>query len=260
MAKLVEQVREVIRIKHYSIRTEQAYLGWIKKYILFNNRRHPSEMGPKEVSAFLSHLAIDRQVAACTQNQALSALLFLYRDVLKRPLGWLDDVARAKSSVHLPVVLTRQEVQSVLAFMEGSAWLMASLLYGAGLRLMECVRLRVKDVDFGYNQILVRDGKGNKDRVTVLPHSLEEPLRKHLILCQFCRQIWLLRTLCPGGSLVMRQLRITGRADPCITLDSLASPLTGNRLIPPSRPGTRSFPRAGCWRGWRQIPVVCRRD
>lgn len=168
MAKLLDQVREVIRIKHYSIRTEQAYLGWIKKYILFNQKRHPSEMGRREVSAFLSHLAIDRHVAASTQNQALSALLFLYRDVLKQPLGWLDDVERAKGSVRLPLVLTPDEVRSVLAFMEGTVWLMAGLLYGAGLRLMECVRLRVKDIDFGYKQIVVRDGKGNKDRVTML--------------------------------------------------------------------------------------------
>jgi integron integrase len=180
MPKLLEQVRHLIRLRRYSIRTEQAYLHWIKQYILFHNKRHPSELGERELTQFLSHLAIDRKVAASTQNQALSALLFLYREVLKQPPDWLDDVERAKKPAKLPVVLTKQEVRSVLAQLDGSKWLMASLLYGSGLRLMECIRLRVKDVDFGYKQITVRDGKGSKDRVTMLPASLIGPLQRHL--------------------------------------------------------------------------------
>jgi integron integrase len=181
MSQLLNQTRNLIRLRHYSIRTEEAYLRWIKEFILFHNKRHPAEMAEAEVTQFLSHLATDRNVAASTQNQALSALLFLYRDVLKQPLDWLDQVERAKKPSRLPVVLTRQEVHSVLLHLEGTRWLIASLLYGAGLRLMECLRLRVKDIDFGYNQIIVRDGKGAKDRITVLPASLKEPLQKHLI-------------------------------------------------------------------------------
>jgi integron integrase len=180
MSKLLQQVRDSIRTRHYSIRTESAYLHWIKRYILFHNKRHPSDLGEREVSHFLSHLAVDRKVAASTQNQALSALLFLYREVLKQPLDWLDNVERAKKPARLPVVLTRQEARAVLDQMDGSKWLMASLLYGSGLRLMECVRLRVKDVDFGYNHIVVRDGKGSKDRVTMLPASLVAPLQRQL--------------------------------------------------------------------------------
>lgn len=180
MPKLLEQVRSLIRLRHYSIRTETAYLYWIKHYILFHNKRHPSELGERHLTQFLSHLAIDRKVAASTQNQALSALLFLYRQVLKQPLDWLDDVERAKKPEKLPVVLTKQEVRSILAQLDGSKWLMTALLYGSGLRLMECLRLRVKDLDFGYNQITVRDGKGHKDRVTMLPASLMGPLHRHL--------------------------------------------------------------------------------
>ncbi|HEU0004700.1 MAG TPA: integron integrase, partial [Terriglobia bacterium] len=180
MAKLLEQVRDLIRVKHYSIKTEQAYLRWIKDYILFHQKRHPREMGNSEVSQYLTHLAVSRKVAASTQNQALSALLFLYGEVLKQPFDWLEDVQRAKRPSRLPAVFTREETRAVLRQMEGANWLMASLLYGAGLRLMECLRLRVKDIDFGYGQILVRSGKGNKDRVTVLPQALKEALQRHL--------------------------------------------------------------------------------
>lgn len=178
--RLLDQVRELIRIRHYSIRTEQAYLQWIRRFILFHDRRHPHEMGASEVTAFLSDLAIRCNVAASTQNQALNAILFLYREVLKIDLPWLDEVQRAKKPRHLPVVLTRDEVKALLAQLQGTPWLIAALVYGGGLRLLECLRLRVKDVDFQYRQLIVRDAKGQKDRVTLLPQNLLEPLRSHL--------------------------------------------------------------------------------
>jgi integron integrase len=178
--KLMDEVRRVIRLKHYSIRTEQSYCEWIKRFILFSGKRHPSEMGEREVTDFLSHLAVDRKVAASTQNQALSALLFLYGEVLKLELGWLDGVERARRPAKLPVVFTKEEADRVLGALRGTTKLMARLLYGTGLRLMECVRLRVKDVDFGYLQITVREGKGAKDRVTMLPVSLVEELREQV--------------------------------------------------------------------------------
>ena len=178
--KLLDRVRDICRYRHYSIRTEDAYANWIKRYILFHAKRHPSELGEDDVRAFLTHLAVAGKVSASTQNQALSALLFLYDAVLQQPLGWIKNVERAKRPERLPVVLTRAEVQAVLTQLSGPYRLMAELLYGAGLRLMDCVRLRVKDIDFGYHQIVVRDGKGEKDRVTILPKSLEEPLKRHL--------------------------------------------------------------------------------
>lgn len=164
--KLLDQVREKIRVKHYSLRTEEAYVHWIKRFIFFHGKRHPKEMAAPEVEAFLSHLATEGKVAASTQSQALSAILFLYRQVLGVELSWLENVTWAKKPERLPVVLTLQEVKSVLAHLDGRHWLMASLLYGSGLRLMEYVRLRVKDVDFEMRQITVRDGKGFKDRMT----------------------------------------------------------------------------------------------
>jgi integron integrase len=178
--KLLDLVRNTIRLKHYSIRTERAYIDWIRRFILFHHKRHPASMGAPEISAFLSHLAVEGKVAASTQSQALSAIVFLYREVLKRDVGSLGEVARAKRPERLPVVFSRAEVRGVLAHLDGAHWLMASLLYGAGLRLMECIRLRVKDVDFAYRQILVRDGKGQKDRVTMLPQALVEPLKHQL--------------------------------------------------------------------------------
>jgi integron integrase len=178
--KLLDQVRDVIRLKHYSIRTERAYIDWIKRFILFHHKRHPNDMGAPEVQAFLTHLAVNQNVAASTQQQALSALLFLYREVLRQELPWMDDITRAKKPKRLPVVLTQEEVRSLMAHLQGDAWLMASLLYGAGLRLMECLRLRVKDVDFDYRQLIVRDGKGQQDRVTMLPQKVIEPLQGHL--------------------------------------------------------------------------------
>jgi integron integrase len=178
--RLLEQVRGVIRLRHYSIRTEQAYLQWIHRFILFHHKRHPRDMGATEVTAFLSDLAIRRNVAASTQNQALHAILFLYRNVLAIKLPWLDEVQRAKKPQHLPVVFTREEVKALLAQLQGTLWLMAMLTYGCGLRLLECLRLRVKDADFQYRQVIVRNAKGQKDRVTVLPGTLLEPLRTHL--------------------------------------------------------------------------------
>src|SRR6266699_5231296 len=179
--KLLDQVRNVIRIKHYSIRTEQAYVDWIKRFIIFHGKRHPAEMAEEEVAQFLTHLARDGNVAASTQNQALSALLFLYKEVFKQKIGWLEGVERAKKPMRLPVVLTREEVHKLFAHLHGTTRLMAGLLYGSGLRLMECLRLRVKDLDFAQRQIIVRDGKGMEDRVTMLPESLIVPLQEHLL-------------------------------------------------------------------------------
>ncbi len=177
--KLLDQVRDVLRRKHYAIRTEQAYLAWIKRFILFHHKRHPQEMGVPEIEAFLTHLAVQENVAASTQNQALSALLFLYREVLNKDLGPINAM-RAQKPKHLPTVLTREEVQRLFAHLSGTHLLMARLIYGAGLRLMECIRLRVKDLDFEYRTITVRDGKGEQDRITILPESLIIPLQEHL--------------------------------------------------------------------------------
>ena len=178
--RLIDAVRNAIRRKHYSLRTEETYVHWIKRYIHFHGRRHPREMGAAEAVAFLNHLAVNRDVAAATQNQALSALLFLYKEVLEAELPWLDGLQRAKRPARLPSVLTAAETGKILARMAGVKWLMASLLYGAGLRLRECLKLRVKDIDFGYGQLLVREGKGAKDRVTMLPKALLAPLQEHL--------------------------------------------------------------------------------
>lgn len=178
--KLLDQVRAAVRTRHYSLRTEEAYVHWIKRFILFHGKRHPLEMGEKEITQFLSALAVTNRVSASTQNQALCALLFLYREVLAQPFGWLDGLVYAKRPRRLPVVLTRTEVRELLGALEGVHWIMATILYGAGLRLLECLRLRVKDLDFDANQILVREGKGNKDRITMLPAAVKAPLAKHL--------------------------------------------------------------------------------
>ena len=179
--RLLDQVRSAIRLRHYSIRTEEAYVQWIKRYILFHNKRHPLEMGSGEINAFLSHLARHQNVASSTQNQALCAVLFLYKTVLHKDPGELGDVVWAKKPKKLPVVLTHEEVKALLNRLEDEKWIMGNLLYGAGLRLMECLRLRVKDIDFGYKQIVVRDGKGEKDRATIFPDRLIQPLREHLM-------------------------------------------------------------------------------
>jgi integron integrase len=178
--KLLDQVRDTIRLKHYSIRTEEAYVRWIKRYILYHGKRHPRDMGTPEIEAFLTHLAVDQKVAASTQNQALNAILFLYREVLKQDLEGRINATRAKRPKRLPTVLTQEEVSQVLNGMSGTPQLISKLLYGSGLRLMEAIRLRVKDLDFAQHQVVVRDGKGMKDRVTVLPDSLIVPLQEHL--------------------------------------------------------------------------------
>lgn len=182
--KLLYQVVAKMRIKHYSIRTEKSYTDWIKRYVWHFDKRHPKDMGAVEVEAFLTHLAVQRNVSASTQNQAKSALLYLYKEVLDIELPWLNNVTQAKLLQRMPVVLTQAEVQAVLSRMDGTMWLIASLLYGSGLRIMEALRLRIKDVDFAQREILVREGKGFKDRVTMLPTSLIEPLKSHLIKVQ----------------------------------------------------------------------------
>lgn len=178
--KLLDQVRAVLRLRHYSIRTEEAYVQAIRRFILYHQKRHPREMGVDEIRQYLSHLATDGKVAASTQNVALCALLFLYRQVLAIDLPFIENIERANRPKRVPVVFTPQEVRRVLANLHGTHLLMASLLYGAGLRLMECIRLRVKDLDFQYKQITVRDGKGERDRRTMLPQPLIEPLQRHL--------------------------------------------------------------------------------
>jgi integron integrase len=182
--KLLDRVRDRIRRKGYSLRTEKSYAHWIKRFILFHGKRHPQELGAAEVEAFLTSLAVDRNVAAATQNLALSAILFLYREVLEAPLPWLDHIERAKKPARLPTVLSQPEVAAVLGRLDGTVALMLRLLYGTGMRLMECVRLRAKDIDFTARQITVRDGKGGKDRVTMLPDALAEPLRAHLAVAR----------------------------------------------------------------------------
>lgn len=181
MSKLLDETRAVMRLRHYSYKTEKMYINWMKRFFHFHGLRHPREMGAAEVEAFLTDLAVNRKIAASTQNQALAALLFLYREVLKIDLPWLEKFTPAKKSDHLPVVLTKEEVNLILAELKGANWIIANLLYGAGLRLSEALRLRVKDLDFEYKQITVREGKGGKDRVTVLPEKIIEALEKQLI-------------------------------------------------------------------------------
>ena len=178
--KLLDQVSDAIRTKHYSLRTEKTYKDWIKRYILFHNKRHPKEMGVSEVQAFITHLAMHGNVSASTQNQALSAILFLYRHVLHIELEFPTDTIRPEKSRRIPVVLTKEEAVAIISRMNGLSKLMTKILYGSGLRLMECMRLRVKDIDFGNHQIIVRDGKGEQDRVTILPDSLLKELEMHL--------------------------------------------------------------------------------
>jgi integron integrase len=184
LAALLDQAREALRVKHYAYSTEQSYLDWIKRFIRYHNQRHPSELGGAAVAAFLTHLAVEAHVSASTQNQALAALLFLYREVICQELAYPIDTVRAKKSQHLPAVLTKEEVRRVIAQLSGIYQLQARLLYGSGLRLLECLRLRVKDLDFDRRAIIVRDTKGDQDRVTMLPDSVVEPLREHL------QQVW----------------------------------------------------------------------
>jgi site-specific recombinase XerD len=174
--ELMVQIRDQIRVLHYSIRTEDAYIGWVKRFIYFHNKRHPLEMGKSEVEAFLTHLAVERRVSSSTQSQAKSAILFLYQKVLCQELPWLTDIVTAKQPQRLPTVLTVAELRAMLKRMDGVMEMIAQLLYGGGLRLMEACRLRVQDVDFSMNQVMVRNGKGAKDRVTMLPQALATPL------------------------------------------------------------------------------------
>ena len=178
--RLMDSVRAAIRVRHYSFRTEKAYVDWIRRFILFNRKRHPRDMGGPEVAAFLNHLASDRRVSSATQAQALAALLFLYKRVINVDLPWIGDVVRAHRPKRLPTVLTREESQRVIAHLQGVHWLIAGLLYGSGLRLLEALRLRVKDVDLYHRRILVRDGKGAKDRATILAKSVATALEAHL--------------------------------------------------------------------------------
>jgi integron integrase len=178
--RLIPRVRSALRTRHYSRRTEEAYVGWIKRFIFFHGKRHPASMGGEEVNAFLTNLAVEGNVSASTQNQALSALLFLYRDVLDDPLPWLDDLIRAHRPFRVPVVLTPEEVRLLLSHLQGVPRLVAVLLYGGGLRLLECLRLRVKDLNFARSELFVRDPKGRRDRITTLPRTVEAPLREHL--------------------------------------------------------------------------------
>jgi integron integrase len=178
-SRLLDRVRAAVRVRHYSRRTEKAYVAWIRRFIVFHEKRHPREMGAPEVTAFLSNLAA-RGVSASTQNQALSAILFLYGAVLGQQLEWMNDIVRARRPVRLPVVLSREDVAALLSTLRGTVWLMASLMYGAGLRLMECAELRVKDVNVDRGELTIRDGKGGKDRVTMLPAAVREPLVDHL--------------------------------------------------------------------------------
>jgi integron integrase len=178
--KLLAQVRQAIRVRHYSRRTEEAYVWWVRRFIRYCGMRHPRDLGPAEVSRFLSSLATDRRVAASTQNQALAALVFLYGEVLQVPVGWLEALVRAKRPARVPVVLTKEEVRRVLERVRGVSWIVAALLYGTGMRLLEALQLRVKDVDFGANEITIRGGKGDRDRLTMLPERLKGPLLHHL--------------------------------------------------------------------------------
>ena len=174
-------MRAAIRVRHYSLRIEQTYVHWVRRFIHLQGGRHPGALGGQEVGQFLTALALEQHVSAATQNQALNALVFLYRQVLRREVDWIDHLMRAKRPHRLPLVLCRHEVKALLKALEGEPWLMGHLLYGAGLRLMECLRLRVKDIDFGANQITVRAGKGNKDRITMLPIAVKALLAAHLV-------------------------------------------------------------------------------
>ena len=178
--KLLDQMRNRLRVKHYSIRTENSYVDWVRRFILFHNKQHPKEMGASEVEQFLTWLAVERKVSASTQNQAKAALLFLYREVLEITLPWLDNIVMAKVSKRLPVVLTQREARLLINELSGTTWLVVSLLYGTGMRLMEGLRLRIKDVEFERREIIVREGKGNKDRVTVLPENLILPIKNQM--------------------------------------------------------------------------------
>ena len=245
--RLLVQVREAIRRRNYSYRTEEAYVQWIRRFIYFSGKRHPLELGAAEVTAFLNHLASERNVAAATQNQALSALLFLYKEVLQQPLPWLDALDRAKRPARLPTVLTQAEVRRLLDAMKGTRWLMASLRYGAGLRLTECLKLRVKDIDFGYRQIMVRDAKGAKDRVTMLPRSTVEPLKRQLAVAKAMHEADVAAGVGEVGTAARAGAQVSPRALPVgvevrISVAQAVRRSAQRRAAPPS--SIRQRPRA----------------
>jgi len=219
-ARLLDRVRDKIRLRHYSIRTEQAYVDWIKRFIFYHGKQHPETLGAPEVEAFLTHLAVERHVAAATQNLAKSSILFLYRDVLERELPWFDNVERARAPTRMPTVLSQAEVAEILSRLRGVHALVGRLLYGTGMRIMECMRLRVKDVDFARREILICDGKGAKDRVTVLPRDVLRSLRSQLE--------------------VVRQLHSADLRDGC-----------GDVYLPFAL--ARKLPSAGCEWGWQYV-------
>jgi integron integrase len=178
--KLLDKVRTELRSKHYSRKTEVAYTNWIKRFVLFHKKRHPKEMGAEEIKAFIDNLATNHHVSSATQNQALQGILFLYKNILTKDVGWIENIKKSSRVKHLPVVLSKKEVEKVFIYLEGTNKIIVSLLYGSGLRLNEALKLRIKDIDLDYKQILVRDGKGEKDRHTILPNSLVPELKKHL--------------------------------------------------------------------------------
>ncbi len=178
--KLLDLVRTELRVNHYSKKTEEAYVGWIKRFILFHNKRHPNEMGKEDIQNFINHLAVNDNVSSSTQNHALQAILFLYKRILKKEVGWIDEIKHATRVKHLPVVFSKKETAKIIDNLTGIPKLVVSLLYGSGLRLSEALRLRIKDIDFDYKQILVRDGKGEKDRHTILPAAIIPELKNHL--------------------------------------------------------------------------------
>jgi len=180
LANGLEEVRRTLRANHYSPKTEESYLNWIKRFILFHNKKHPNEMGKTEISEFLNHLAVEKHVSSSTQNQALQGILYLYKNVLKKEIGWIEDIKRVSKIKHLPVVFSKRETDKIFEYLKGVPKLIVSLLYGGGLRLSEALRLRIKDIDFDYKQIIVRDGKGEKDRHTILPTSIVPELKNHL--------------------------------------------------------------------------------
>lgn len=234
--KLLDRVREAIRVRHYSRRTEDAYVGWIRRYILYHGKKHPAAMGAEEVNAFLSFLAVEENVSASTQAQALSALVFLYRHVLDDPLPWIEDIVRASRPRRLPVVFSREEVAALLGSMESTARLVASILYGGGLRLLEALRLRVKDVDFAANLLVVREGKGSKDRRTMLPETLRPALHEQIAVVRRLHA----RDVAAGAGEVWLPDAMS-RKDP-----GAARQLAWQYVFPASR--LSLDPRSGVWR------------
>jgi integron integrase len=246
--KLLDQIRDALRVRHYSYRTEQAYVGWIRRFILFHGRRKPSEMGADEVGQFLTWLARDRDVSAATQAQALAAILFLYRQVLSIELPWVGNIVRSRRPKRLPVVLTRAEVRRLLAELQGDSWLVASILYGSGLRLMEALRLRSKDMEVDRLSLIVRGGKGDKDRVSVIPASLAIPLRRQLEKTRWAHEE-ALRLGFGGVELPFALARKYPRAH---------LEFGWQYLFPMARP-TRD-PRSGAWRRHHLLPDTVQRQ